>query len=126
MKTHDVEILILRQEHLSISQALIIRATVTDAIFSTDEDEMHDAFEEELSDGIRQWVRQTKEGRELYEYATSDMNFGDLASHGGTPYLTYCPNILNLEFVQPQISNVLTYDTFVCGEVEEDEYESAS
>jgi len=120
-KTHKMYLLVVQQEKISITCALVIKADVTEGIFHPGNQEgTHEAFINELRSGVAAWVRQTDEGRQTYEYAGTAMNFGDLAGIPMEPILKHCPNIKSLEFIDVE-HGALSYDTSVCNEVEEDE-----
>jgi hypothetical protein len=127
MNFRTIEFVVARCDGVEISNMLLVRADVDDALVdpSLPPEEQQEAFLDLLQGGIQAWVRQTREGRELYEYATDDMNFGDLAliasESGQPPYLKYCVGIASLSLIGLELAEALTYDSRVCGNVDEDE-----
>ncbi len=104
---------VYRQEGLRIDPIVLVTASVTPAIID-DED-----LVKTISNGVTKWVRATKEGRELYEYAGTDMNLGDLAGHE-SDILPYCIGVKKLSFDWLDAAPHWVYDTSLCDDISED------
>lgn len=114
MKT--MRILVYRAGKFGIQHAVVLCATVDDAVIkNTDELVAH------LVEGVTRWAAETEDGMQAYAYAGSDMNIGDLSNYDLLPIVERCPHIAGLAIEDVSFTSSFTYDTSLCKDLESDD-----
>jgi hypothetical protein len=104
--------IIYRQDKITPRNFVIITAETPDDVDT--EAKLLDLIRE----GVERYVKATDEGKALYNYAGDDMNVGDLADHA-SDLVAYCEKIQSLSFESIDAAQDWTYDTSLCGEIED-------
>jgi hypothetical protein len=113
MNLKPMKFLVMREE-FPAKLFCLISADVEEQAITTDEELLL-----ELRAGVEQWVRQLLRGRDVYDYAGSDMNVGDLLLEDIDSIVRFCPNIQTLRLERVDLSESWNYDTSLCGDLED-------
>jgi hypothetical protein len=105
---------VLRQDGFDIGPIMIMEAEVDSNAIESVKD-----LVDEFKDGVTQWARKTEEGREIWEFAGTDTNIGDISEYL-SDIIKYCPNINSMTAIMAEYNCGWNYDTPLCADIEED------
>lgn len=105
----DFKFLIYRQEAIGISVPVIVEISF---IWNEDTPQTEEDLIRVIQQGVTRWIKETHEGREVFECAGSDLNLGDLmSSYGAEEVAPYIPGCVSFKAKYVGIAEEMTYHT---------------